>query len=324
MTRSTVVLSLITLLALGGCNAPVDESSSSTTGQSSEQLADQSTSGASTEASTDTAPPSTVSQLQDSPSADKASSLSETTDANAGKVKDNPQANNTTSANSPSAPSAADKPLDPASEGENSAGSSSANASANASANSGVTVQSAQAEIRDTAVVPGEKVGVVTAGTTYEQLEKEFGSDRLTTEEIHLGEGIMAASTKVTLDDDYSFNVVWSDASQSQPLEVRDLGTAWNLQGIHNGMSFDALKSSLGEFELLGFGWDYGGTLLLENTSLAPYVGQLFIRVQPSQKAVETQHEKFLAVAGDSAFASSNANFSDLELSVVEIVVRLN
>ena len=74
----------------------------------------------------------------------------------------------------------------------------------------------------------------------------------------------------------------------------------------------------------MGFGWDYGGTLLHENTALEPYSGKLFIRVQPTQKAMEGQQEKFTAVLGDGSFASSNPNFDALELSVMEMVVRLD
>ena len=285
MTRSTVVLSLITLLALGGCNTPSDISPSSSTSepvtQQTDQSTDQTTASDNPEKPTASAPPATVSQPITSSSTD-------TPDTATSKE---PAA--TTEANNNQAPQA------------------------------GVTVLSANAEVKDTTIVPGQKVGMVTAGTTYAQLESEFGPDRLTSEDIHLGEGMMAPSTKVTLDGGYSFNVVWADSTKATPLEVRDLAPGWDIKGVRNGMSFEELQATLGEFELLGLGWDYGGTLLLENTPLADYSGRLFIRVQPSEKAVETQQEKFIAVAGDRAFSSTDPNFAELEMSVVEVVVRL-
>ena len=299
MNRSTVVLSLVTLLALGGCNAPSDSnpstSNNSTSSAAPEQLAETSPSSTTTSDKSETAPPANVSQPLDSPSGG-------TTDIE---------------------PSTISAIKEPVAETNTAKPNTSDNTDDAAVQNTGVTVQSAQAVMADTSIVPGEKVGIVTGSTTYADLESTFGRDRLITEEIHLGEGMMAPSTQVALDDGYSFNVVWSDESQAKPLEVRDLDTGWKIQGIYNGMSFDDLKAALGDFELLGLGWDYGGTLLLENTSLAAHSGQLFIRVQPSEKAVETQQEKFLAVAGDSAFSSSDPNFEALDLSVVEVVVRL-
>ena len=286
MTRSTVVLSLITLLALGGCNTPSDISPSSSTSepvtQQTDQSTDQTTASDNSEKPTASAPPATVSQPINSSSTDTPDTANSKEPAAA-----------TTEANDTQVPQA------------------------------GVTVLSANAEVKDTTIVPGQKVGMVTAGTTYAQLESEFGPDRLTSEDIHLGEGMMAPSTKVTLDGGYSFNVVWADSTKATPLEVRDLAPGWDIKGVRNGMSFEELQATLGEFELLGLGWDYGGTLLLENTPLADYSGRLFIRVQPSEKAVETQQEKFIAVAGDRAFSSTDPNFAELEMSVVEVVVRL-
>lgn len=313
MTRSTVVLSLITLLALGGCNTASEVSPSSSTGESSEQLADSSPTNPTNptnptlEDPTGTTPPSTVSK----PTTD---SLSEDTDVETSDQK------GSTSTSTPSAnPAPTDQPTIPASEAVDAA-----NSSSNGEADSEqVTTLSAQSRVKDTSIVPGQKVGMVTAGTSYAQLESEFGSDRLTTSEIHVGEGFMAPATQVALDNGYSFNVVWADESQSTPLEVRDLEPGWTIQGIHNGMSFESLQAALGDFELMGLGWDYGGTLLLENTPLAAYSGKLFIRVQPSAKATETQAEKFQAVLGDSAFPSTDPNFADLDMSVVEVVVRL-
>lgn len=282
MKRSTLALSLITLLALGGCNTP-SESGLSETGTSSQEQVDTSASSTVADNPIDTTtPPAEVSQpVEPSPS-----------EKEPGATTQDPVA-------SVSSSEVAKEDSDT------------------------VTVLSAAPKVSDTTIVPGQKVGIVTGATTYSELEREFGSDRLITEEIHLGEGMMAPATQVNLDNGYSFNVVWEDPSQSKPLEVRDLEAGWDVQGIRNGMSFEDLKSTLGEFDLLGLGWDYGGTLLLENTALSDYSGQLFIRVQPSEKAVETQQEKFLAVAGDSVFSSSDPNFEALDLSVVEVVVRL-
>lgn len=317
MTRSTVILSLITLLALGGCNNPSSEGSKSpVTGETSEHTTAQannpSTSSGPKSDAGESVPPSSVSQPVENLSPDPEEDANATGGVNSEEKDPGPTASSSVSTETP-------KPSTATASGAI----ASANDSSNSAPPSSVTAQSAQSTVKDTAIVPGQKVGTVTAGTTYDQLEREFGSDRLTNADIHLGEGFIAPSTQVTLSDGYSFNVVWSDASKSTPVEVRDLAAGWNIQGIHNGMTFDALQAALGDFDLMGFGWDYGGTVLLENTSLADYSGKLFIRVQPSAKAAETQSENFQAVLGDSAFPSTDPNFEALDLSVVEVVIRL-
>lgn len=321
MTRSTILLSLITLFAVGGCNAP-SETIEPNSGASSQQSIEQSGDGAAT-----TSPPEAVSQPLESPNADDGPSVVAKAESNS---VDAP-ASSTAAATSSTQTSA----KAPAAEGPGSEGPSSEDPDfedeapdtnvANDSGDEGsVTVQSAQSGAVDTTIIPGQQFSFVTNNTTYEQLEATVGASQLKTEDVHLGEGIFAPATQVNVGSNQSFTVVWSDESKSTPLEVRDLGTGWKINGIYTGMSFEDLEAALGEFEMLGFGWDYGGTLLLENTSLAPHSGKLFIRVQPSEKAMEGQQEKFTAVLGDASFASSNPNFDALELSVMEMVVRLD
>lgn len=177
----------------------------------------------------------------------------------------------------------------------------------------------------DTTIVPGERLGPVTLTTTYAELAKEFGSDRLSDTQVHLGEGFMAPATRVDLGDDYSFSVVWTDGDRSSPLEVREVGPGWQTpEGVHHGMSFSQLEAVLGDFELLGFGWDYGGTVLLDNTVIADYSGKMFIRVGPSASEWEAKGEQLIKVSGDQAFSSSDPNFDGVDIEVYELVVRLN
>lgn len=177
----------------------------------------------------------------------------------------------------------------------------------------------------DTTIVPGERLGAVTRTTTYDDLAAEYGADRLSDTEVHLGEGFMAPGTRVDLGEDYSFSVVWTDGDRTAPLEIRELGSGWQTpEGIHRGMSFNQLQQVLGEFELLGFGWDYGGTVLLDNTAIADYSGKLFIRLAPSVADWEAKKEQLFKVRGDQAFNSTDPNLDGLDIEVEELVVNLN
>ena len=299
MSRSTVLLSLITVLLLGGCNGtPQGSTTSSSPSEGGTERSAESEVIDSNGASEGVASTDEPSEAIPNPSASSSGS------ANSSGVAAPPAISRPVQQPAPT-----DPPKPPASvvPGETTNGSGSA---------IGAPL--------DTTIVPGKQFGVVTASTTYDQLVQEFGANQLTNTEVHLGEGFMAPATRVDLGNEYAFSVVWTDETRTAPMEVQEFGPGWKTpEGVYNGMSFADLEAALGSFELTGFGWDYGGTVMLENTALEPYSGQMFIRLQPSVAAVEASQDKLLAVTGDQFFNSTNANFDDLSLSVDQIVVRI-
>lgn len=172
----------------------------------------------------------------------------------------------------------------------------------------------------DTVIVPGERVGPVTAATTYADLVATFGPEVLQDGEIHLGEGFTTLGTVVDLGPDHHFTVIWADDSRQQVIEVRDFGSAWTTpEGIGPGSSLRDLQRVLGPFEFHGFGWDYGGTVLLTDTALAAYDGLLFLRLQPDNWDAPELAEFIV----DSPFAADNPALATLDLTVDTVVVRL-
>lgn len=176
----------------------------------------------------------------------------------------------------------------------------------------------------DTLVLPGERVGPIARNTTRKDLSKLFGEARLTDEEVQVGEGFTEPATRVDLGTERSFTVVWADTNRNKPVEVRNFGTAWQTpQGIGVGTPFAQLQEKLGQFELYGFAWDYGGTVVLEGTKLAQYRDMLILRLQPAANAAERSPRDFKAVMGDSTFSSTNRHLPSLKLKVEEMIVRL-
>ncbi|NJN85639.1 MAG: hypothetical protein HC881_04135 [Leptolyngbyaceae cyanobacterium SL_7_1] len=173
----------------------------------------------------------------------------------------------------------------------------------------------------DTTVVPGERVGAVTRETTRADLAALFGEENIRDEEIDVGEGFTESGTVVDLGD-RSFSVIWTDSSRSQPALVQNFGTAWQTpEGIGISTSFPELQTILGEFQLYGFGWDYGGTVVLDGTPLDQYDGLLVLRVQPSGNSQASADYK--AVAGDSLYPSNDTHFQSLDLQVESMIVYL-
>lgn len=176
----------------------------------------------------------------------------------------------------------------------------------------------------DTLVIPGQRVGPVTRDTTREDLAKQFGEARLTEQSVNIGEGFTEPGTRVDLGPERSFSVVWADTTRTKPVEVRNLGPAWQTpQGIGVGTPLSQLQQKLGQFELYGFAWDYGGTVLLQGSKLAQYEKTLVLRVQPGPDATEKSPNDYRAVMGERKFSSTNPHLRSLDIKVREMIVRL-
>lgn len=176
--------------------------------------------------------------------------------------------------------------------------------------------------VTDTLVIPGQRVGPVTAETSRSDLVARYGEATLADGPIPMGEGTTEAGTVVTPGPDQQFSVVWADANQTQPLLVKDFGPAWQTpEGLGVGASYSAVKAALGDFSLYGFAWDYGGTVVLEGSQLDQYDGYLFLRLYPSKTSADQHSEAYQAVLGSELYASDNPNLDLLEPSIYEMVV---
>src|SRR6478672_3143560 len=180
--------------------------------------------------------------------------------------------------------------------------------------------------LQNTVVVPGKRVGPITRNTTRQNLVKLFGELRLKDSTISGPEGIGTfAITRVNLGTQRSFTVVWSDATRTKLLDVRDLGSAWKTpEGIGVGTSLATLRQKLGAFKIFGLGWDYGGTVVLAGTRLSAYQGKLLLRVDAAPNAATQFPNDYQAVSGDRELAASNAHWRRLGIKVQEMIVVLN
>ncbi|OKH33582.1 hypothetical protein NIES2119_22805 [[Phormidium ambiguum] IAM M-71] len=181
-------------------------------------------------------------------------------------------------------------------------------------------------QLKDTLVIPGERVGPITKNTSHQELTKFFGVSRLQDKKISGPEGIGEfAATRVNLGQERSFTVVWADEKRTKPATIRDFGSAWKTpEGIGIGTSLAELRKQLGEFKLYGLAWDYSGTIVLENTKLANYKGKLLLQVAAAPDAATKYPRQYQAVMGDSTFSSSNPNWQPLGITVQQMIVYLN
>ncbi|PSN80607.1 hypothetical protein C8B47_05740 [filamentous cyanobacterium CCP4] len=178
------------------------------------------------------------------------------------------------------------------------------------------------AQTADTLVVPGQRVGPVTAETSRADLAARYGEAALEDASIPMGEGTTAPGTIVTPGPDRQFSVVWQDASQTRPQLIKDFGLAWQTpEGLGVGVPYSEVEAILGDFALYGFAWDYGGTVMLEDSQLEQYDGYLLLRLKPAATAIDQHAEAYQAVMGDQLFASDNPSLDQLDPSVSEMIV---
>ncbi|MGA7937913.1 MAG: hypothetical protein WCA35_30470 [Kovacikia sp.] len=180
--------------------------------------------------------------------------------------------------------------------------------------------------LKETLVLPGERVGPVTRDTSRKDLVKMFGATRLRDRTVSDPEGIdTLPATLVDLGPKQSLTIVWQDIAQTKPAYIRDLGVDWQTpEGSGMGTSFADLRKQLGKFQLYGLAWDYGGTILLQGTELSRYEGKLILQVKAAPQAAKKFPKDYQAVVGDRRFSSSNSHWQRLGLRVGVMTVVLN
>ncbi len=174
----------------------------------------------------------------------------------------------------------------------------------------------------DITLIPGERVGPVTATTSHADLVNEFGSAALEDGPVAMGEGFTQPGTRVTPTPggEDGFTVVWLDDSRTRVDQVREFGPAWQLRGgIGVGTEFATLQEVLGPFQLYGFAWDYGGTLELVGTSLDADSWAIVLRVGPRDLSTPLPE----TLLGDSLFPSDHPDLPGMDLVVREMIIFL-
>ncbi len=174
----------------------------------------------------------------------------------------------------------------------------------------------------ETTIYPGRSVGPITAATTRDDLVQRFGQGRLKDIAVHVGEGFTEAGTRVDLGEARSFSVIWN--ASGTVASVRDFGHAWTTPaGLGLGTSLRDLEAMIGPFELFGFGFDYGGTVVFDGDTSEDYNG-LIVRMRPQLGDDEASTLAYRAVLGDDRFSSQHESFNQLEPKVYEMIVVLS
>ncbi len=162
----------------------------------------------------------------------------------------------------------------------------------------------------------------VTCRTGRAMLTRRFGPEQVEDKDIDVGEGETQPGTVVAAGTPNAQEVVWADGARTRPERIVVLGDGIrDPHGLGLGSTLAELEEALGPFQLAGFEWDYGGTVMLEGTRLEKLQGKVFFRLQPGDLATPEAQTALQAVIGDSLFASSDANVIALAPVVGEFLL---
>jgi hypothetical protein len=192
-------------------------------------------------------------------------------------------------------------------------------------------------ESNDWLLVPGSRVGPITAATTHADLIALFGATNVVDEEVTVTDVGPDRGSVIFKNRPFdSVTVVWSSGGKISvvvPCLVQwpdPKKCHWHTsEGITFGTTLKTLENLNGQaFDVAGFGWDYGGTVLdWKGGRLVPLratsCGQVVVRLEahpenPSQKRV---YDQFI---GDRPFLSSMPGVQTLNPRVYWIVMMFD
>lgn len=174
----------------------------------------------------------------------------------------------------------------------------------------------------DTSIVPGERLGPITGKTTYQDLVKIFGAERLSDiRPPDADDTEREFGTRINLGPDWSLTLVWQDKTKTIPYQAMDMGPGWKMiGGLHEGMTIADLQPKLGPFQMVGLGGPYGGIVPLTNTRLEPYFGKLIIQMAPAPGADKQLPKNYQAVSGERLISASDPNWQPLNMKVKYLI----
>jgi hypothetical protein len=186
------------------------------------------------------------------------------------------------------------------------------------------TIPMSKISTLNTLIVPGKSVGDLNKSTTYQDLVRIFGTQRLTATKVYAAEGqVEFAGTLVTLGKNRHLTIAWKDKSKKQILYVTIEDPAWKtVEGIGIGMKISKLRQIIGEFKIGGLYWDYGNSVVDLTPAKQAKFGGLDIKVDADPIAAKQFPQDLQAVTGDiGSIPASSPRWKRLKMSISAISV---
>jgi len=168
-------------------------------------------------------------------------------------------------------------------------------------------------------------------GTTSADLVKRFGAASVENRQIYLGEGFYEPGTVLFADSPAQLDILWKDSEKHlYPTRMRIKGdrSDWaSADGITLGTDLRTLERlNRRPFRLLGFAWDYDGTVMSwEGGGLAQAdSGKCRLRMRLTPTPLQSGRPSYQQVQGDREFSSGHPAMQDLNPHVYEMWLDLS
>jgi hypothetical protein len=192
-------------------------------------------------------------------------------------------------------------------------------------------------QVKDSAnwiCIPGIQVGEIKANTSEKDLIRIYGKKNVAQDSVSLGEGYYEKGTVVFKGTKNEVQITWKDSlnlANPEVIYIRQPNTEWKTkEGITIGTTLKELEKINGTaFFMLGFAWDYSGTIIswnhgkLEDKMVKPEDQKLTIRLDEEGEVKLTEAE-YHYLSGDKEFYSSNTILQKLNPKVREILIGFN
>lgn len=136
----------------------------------------------------------------------------------------------------------------------------------------------------DNVIIPGKRIGLITPGMSLGDLEKAYGKANVKDGELDGPEGSTMPGARLFAGTERELEVVWDEDGKIVRL-VRVIGSAWTFEnGLKAGMSVGEVEKINGKpFKIFGWGWDYGGSAIIEEGELA---GKVMLSFDPGSDEI--------------------------------------
>jgi hypothetical protein len=186
----------------------------------------------------------------------------------------------------------------------------------------------------DWRIVPGKRIGPLTAAATRADLPRLFPGAPAKDDEIELAEGVLEPATQIA-----DLAIIWSSKDTSaHPARIficrggRRASCQWQTaDGITLGVRLDRLEQLNGRpFSIAGFGFDYGGNVLSWNGGKLARLGcgpRLILtldgdRGRDGRLTIELTSEERHSITGDKTVASDLPAMRKVNPAVTEMVFQ--
>lgn len=181
-------------------------------------------------------------------------------------------------------------------------------------------------------IVPRVRVGAITRTVSEAELRKIYGRRNVQSTRVSIGEGEYEPGTVIyPSDPTRRIEIIWKDARRKRyPSRIQLTGerSIWKTrEGISLGTRLKELERINGKpFTLLGFSWDYEGTVISwEGGRLEREFGKdsraVLLRLSP-QTGQSVSVEDEASVIGDNDFSSGNKVMQRINPKVYQLIVE--